>query len=214
MNFSQDSLSAFSDSEKRTYWFIRLVFPTPLSPRIITYASVLASWVTTTARQARNEGCRVGQIERPPYLEQDLLAGSHSCGGGQWAIWIKQAAKIREMHSSLWRRMGGEVERWSTREVGVTPSEERGESLVTLIPPRRWAGRSAPRANQGRALRYCSISQSHARCCSCSSDKHKRLWLHTQLLAMLYILKINYLGNFPLACRFYFCLDFTGKLRL
>ena len=33
-------ISMSVEEERRTYWFIKLVFPTPLSPSIITYSRI------------------------------------------------------------------------------------------------------------------------------------------------------------------------------
>jgi hypothetical protein len=64
----------------RTYWFIKLVLPTPLSPRMITWV------VRCQSSVARS---RVAEELQSAYLEQDLLARGHDemrlkralCGG-------------------------------------------------------------------------------------------------------------------------------------
>jgi len=62
----------------RTYWFIKLVLPTPLSPSMITCA---------VGQCISSLYCRMLR----PYFQQYLLSGRHLCGGRSIGIsrWLR-----------------------------------------------------------------------------------------------------------------------------
>jgi hypothetical protein len=71
----QHELGVFLFAECRTYWFIKLVLPTPLSPRMITCTDLVS--VGELRLDTANQPIH-------PYLEKDLLPRRHV--GGLWSI--------------------------------------------------------------------------------------------------------------------------------